>query len=76
VAARCPWTLDDAYVAHSYHILPRRHTPHSYYAEVPATPIDEQSRQVSRLIDLAFDTPGVRHLDVRVIATTSLETGD
>ena len=40
----------------------------SYYAEVPAQPLDEQCRLIEQLIGLAFDTLGVCHLDVRVIA--------
>ena len=39
----------------------------SYYAEVPAQSLAEQSRLIDQLIDLAFDTFGARHLDVRVL---------
>jgi hypothetical protein len=59
--------LDVASVEHTCQATAQQHLPNSYYAEVPATPIDEQSRQVSQLIDLAFDMLGVYHLDVRVI---------
>ena len=41
-------------------------TPQSYYAEVPAGSLDEQSRLVEQVIRFALDTLGVRHLDVRV----------
>ena len=37
-----------------------------YYAEVPALTLDEQSRLVDQVIGIAFETLGVRHLDVRV----------
>jgi hypothetical protein len=40
---------------------------HSYSAEVPPAALDEQSRLIDWLIDLAFGTLGARHLDVRVI---------
>ena len=38
----------------------------SYYADVPALALDEQSRLIEQLIGLAFDVLGARHLDVRV----------
>lgn len=37
-----------------------------YYAEVPQASLEEQSNLVSRIIDLAFDVLGVRHVEVRV----------
>ena len=37
-----------------------------YYAEVPQVSLDEQSNLVSRIIDLAFDVIGVRHVEIRV----------
>ena len=39
----------------------------SYYAEVKAVQLDEQSRIIDRLIGLAFETLGARHLDLRVV---------
>ena len=39
----------------------------SYSAEVPAGSLDDQSRLVEQVIRFAFDTLGVRHLDVRVV---------
>jgi len=41
----------------------------SYYAEVPALALDEQSRLIEQVIRFALDTLDARHLDVRVIAT-------
>ena len=38
----------------------------SYYAEVPALALDEQSQLVDQIIRFAFETLGVRHLEVRV----------
>jgi hypothetical protein len=38
----------------------------SYYAEVPAHLLDEQSRLIEQLISIAFDVLGARHLEVRV----------
>jgi hypothetical protein len=46
-------------------LLPRG--KHSYYAEVPAGSLDEQSKMIDRLIGIAFDALNVRHLDVRVV---------
>jgi len=40
----------------------------SYAAEVPPGALDEQSRLIDWLIDVAFGTLGARHLDVRVLA--------
>ena len=37
-----------------------------YFAEVPAQPLDEQSRLIEQLIGLAFDTLGARYLELRV----------
>jgi hypothetical protein len=62
---------DSAWVAHPGHSPFQQEVQQSYYAEVPAQPIDEQSQQVNQLIDMAFDTPGLRHLAVRVIAARS-----
>jgi len=39
----------------------------SYYAEVKATQLDEQSGIIDRLIGLAFETLDARHLDLRVV---------
>ena len=39
----------------------------SYSAEVPPGALDEQSRLIDWLIDVAFGSLGARHLDVRVI---------
>jgi hypothetical protein len=39
----------------------------SYYAEVKAAQIDEQSGIIDGLIGLAFETLGACHLDLRVI---------
>jgi hypothetical protein len=36
------------------------------FADVPAATIDEQSSLIERLITLAFDVIGARHLEVRV----------
>jgi len=41
-------------------------TNQSYYAEVPALALDEQSRLVDQVIRFAFETLGVRHLEVHV----------
>ena len=38
----------------------------SYHAEVPALALDEQSRLVDQVIRFAFETLGVRHLEVHV----------
>jgi hypothetical protein len=40
---------------------------HSYYAEVKATQLDEQSGIIDGLIGLAFETLGARHLDLRIV---------
>ena len=40
-----------------------------YYAEVPALALDEQSRLVDQVIRFAFETLGVRHLEVHVAGT-------
>jgi hypothetical protein len=39
----------------------------SYYAEVKATQLDEQSSVIDGLIGLAFETLGARHLDLRIV---------
>jgi hypothetical protein len=39
----------------------------SYYAEVPAGPLDEQSQLIEQVIRFALDTLGARYLDVRVV---------
>lgn len=36
------------------------------YADVPAAPIEEQSSLVERIIALALDVIGARHVEVRV----------
>ena len=46
-------------------LLPRR-ALRSHYAEVPTGSLDEQSQLIEQVICFAFDTLGVRHLDVRV----------
>ena len=38
----------------------------SYYAAVPKHLLDETSSLIDHIIDLAFDTLGVRHLEVRI----------
>lgn len=38
----------------------------SYYVEVPALALDEQSRLIEQVILFALDTLGARHLDMRV----------
>jgi hypothetical protein len=38
----------------------------SYYADLPFDLLDEQSRLIERIISFAFDTLGVRHLEMRV----------
>src|SRR5207244_2575088 len=50
-------------------------TLHSYYAEVPALALDEQSRLIEQAILFAFDTLGVRYLDVRVCGTDTESPG-
>jgi hypothetical protein len=42
------------------------HAQRSYYAEVPIGSLDEQGQLIEQVIGFAFDTLGVRHLDVRV----------
>jgi hypothetical protein len=39
----------------------------SYYVEVKAAQLDEQSGIIDRLIGLAFETLGARHLDLRIV---------
>jgi hypothetical protein len=39
---------------------------HDYYAAVPAHLLDEQSNLIDRIIGFAFNTLGVRRLEVRV----------
>jgi len=39
----------------------------SYSAEVPPGALDEQSELVEQVMQFAFDTLGVHHLDVRVL---------
>jgi hypothetical protein len=39
----------------------------SYSAEVPPEALDEQSELVEQVMQFAFDTLGVHHLDVRVL---------
>ena len=39
----------------------------SYSAEVPPGALDEQSRLIEQVMQFAFDTLGVHHLDVRVL---------
>ena len=38
----------------------------SYYAELPASALDEQSSVIDRIISFAFDTIGARNLKLRV----------
>jgi hypothetical protein len=45
----------------------------SYYAEVKAAQLDEQSGIIDGLIDLAFETLGARHLDLRVVDAQRFE---
>jgi hypothetical protein len=44
----------------------------SYYVEVPALALDEQSRLIEQVILFALDTLGARHLDMRVIAARAI----
>ena len=44
----------------------QQHTRWSYHTEVPTGSLDEQSQLVEQVMQFAFDTLGVRHLDVRV----------
>jgi hypothetical protein len=46
-------------------LLPQR-ALRSHYAEVPTGSLDEQSQLIEQVICFAFDTLGVRHLEVRV----------
>ena len=47
--------------------VPRLSRAHQhYYAEVPIGSLDAQSQLIEQVIRFAFDTLGVRHLDVRV----------
>ena len=48
--------------------LPKRRTHDSdhYYAEVASDDIEEQSNLIERIIALAFDVLGARHVEVRV----------
>ena len=46
-------------------LLPQR-ALRSHYAEVPTGSLDEQSQLIEQVICFAFDTLGVRHVDVRV----------
>ena len=39
----------------------------SFYAEVPTGSLDVQSQLIEQVMQFAFDTLGVRHLDVRVL---------
>jgi hypothetical protein len=41
-------------------------TPQRYYVEVLAGSLDEQSQLIEQVIRFAFDTLGVRHVDMRV----------
>jgi hypothetical protein len=43
-----------------------KHKRQDYYAAVPAHLLDEQSSLIDRIIGFAFDTLGVRRLEVRV----------
>jgi hypothetical protein len=44
----------------------------SYRVEIPAAALDEQCRQIERVIQFALDILGAHHLDVRVV---SIEQG-
>ena len=44
-------------------LRPKKQT---YYAQLPAQLLDEQSSLIDRIIDFAFDTLGARRLEVRV----------
>ena len=46
--------------------LLQRRARRSYSAEVQPGSLDEQSRLVEQVMQFAFDTLGVQHLDVRV----------
>ena len=60
-------------VAHPSSITLGLHKHERYYAEVPALALDEQSRLIEQVIHLAFDTLGVRHLEVRVCGAVQEE---
>ena len=67
---------------HMYNVLSSRElTPtrlqkraeRSYYAEVKAAQLDEQSGIIDGLINLAFETLDARHLDLRVVGGQRFE---
>lgn len=43
--------------------------PQRVYAEIEAPALQEQASLIERLIAFAFDTIGVRHVEVRVLDT-------
>ena len=47
--------------------LAPQQTWRSFYAEVPTGSLDVQSQLIEQVMQFAFDTLGVRHLDVRVL---------
>ena len=61
---QCPDSPNDM---HPIAVAIRQRARQRYYVEVPARPLDEQSRLIDHLIGLAFDTLGARHLDVLVL---------
>jgi hypothetical protein len=40
----------------------------SYYVELSLEALDDQGNLLDSLIQLAFDTPHMRHLDLRIVA--------
>ena len=63
--------MNDTYdVLSSRELTPTRlleRAERSYYAEVKATQLHEQSGIIDRLIGFAFETLDARHLDLRVV---------
>jgi hypothetical protein len=54
-------------VKHSSDTIFLQYENQRYYAEVSAHSLDEQSRLIEQVMSFAFETLGVRHLDVRVV---------
>ena len=44
----------------------------SYYVEMPALTLYEQSRLIEQVIQFALDTLGARHLDMRVVVARDM----
>lgn len=60
---------DGSIVEDVHNQQPERGRGAHYYAAVPDHLLDEQSSLIERIIHLAFDALGVRHLEVRVYET-------